>query len=79
LHNLAWFLVKNANFFAEFFGENIFKIITSVPVLYLWCPKMSFIFSVLSMLSAVSTVKLPGSTQPSPLQQQQQSTTTVAR
>jgi hypothetical protein len=47
--------------------------------LYLWCPKMSFIFSVLSMLSAVSTVKLPGSTQPSPLQQQQQSTTTVAR
>jgi hypothetical protein len=28
LHNL----VKNANFFAEFFGENILKIITSVPV-----------------------------------------------
>jgi hypothetical protein len=31
LHNLALFWVKNANFFAEFFGENIFKIITSVP------------------------------------------------
>jgi hypothetical protein len=31
LHNLALFRVKNANFFAEFFGENIFKIITSVP------------------------------------------------
>jgi hypothetical protein len=27
LHNLALFWVKNANFFAEFFGENI----TSVP------------------------------------------------
>jgi hypothetical protein len=25
LHNLALFWVKNANFFAEFFGENIFK------------------------------------------------------
>jgi hypothetical protein len=31
LHNLALFRVKNANFFAEFFGENILKIITSVP------------------------------------------------
>jgi hypothetical protein len=31
LHNLALFWVKNANFFADFFGENIFKIITSVP------------------------------------------------
>jgi hypothetical protein len=31
LHNLALFGVKNANFFAEFFGENILKIITSVP------------------------------------------------
>jgi hypothetical protein len=31
LHILAWFWVKNANFFAEFFGENILKIITSVP------------------------------------------------
>jgi hypothetical protein len=31
LHNLALFCVKNANFFAEFFGENILKIITSVP------------------------------------------------
>jgi hypothetical protein len=31
LHNLALFWVKNANFFAEFFGENISKIITSVP------------------------------------------------
>jgi hypothetical protein len=27
----ALFWVKNANIFAEFFGENIFKIITSVP------------------------------------------------
>jgi hypothetical protein len=26
---------KNANFFAEFFGENIFKIITSVPGNYI--------------------------------------------
>jgi hypothetical protein len=31
LHNLALFWVKNANFFAEFFVENIYKIITSVP------------------------------------------------
>jgi hypothetical protein len=31
LHNLALFRVKNANFFAEIFGENILKIITSVP------------------------------------------------
>jgi hypothetical protein len=31
LHKLALFWVKNANFFAEFFGENILKIITSVP------------------------------------------------
>jgi hypothetical protein len=29
LHNLALFRVKNGNFFAEFFGENILKIITS--------------------------------------------------
>jgi hypothetical protein len=29
--NLALFWVKNANFFAKFFGENILKIITSVP------------------------------------------------
>jgi hypothetical protein len=29
--NLALFWVKNANFFAKFFGENIWKIITSVP------------------------------------------------
>jgi hypothetical protein len=25
LHNLALFWVKNGNFFANFFGENIFK------------------------------------------------------
>jgi hypothetical protein len=31
LNTLALFWVKNVNFFAEFFGENIFKIITSVP------------------------------------------------
>jgi hypothetical protein len=31
LHNLALFWVENANLFAEFFGENILKIITSVP------------------------------------------------
>jgi hypothetical protein len=30
-NSLALFWVKNANFFAEFFGENIFKIVTSVP------------------------------------------------
>jgi hypothetical protein len=29
--NLALFRVKNANFFSKFFGENIYKIITSVP------------------------------------------------
>jgi hypothetical protein len=31
LQSLPLFWVKNANFFAEFFGENILKIITSVP------------------------------------------------
>jgi hypothetical protein len=31
LHDLALFRVKNANFFAIFLGENIIKIITSVP------------------------------------------------
>jgi hypothetical protein len=31
LHNLALLWVKNANCFAEKFGENILKIITSVP------------------------------------------------
>jgi hypothetical protein len=31
LYNLPLFKVKNAKFFAEFFGENILKIITSVP------------------------------------------------
>jgi hypothetical protein len=30
-HILTLFWVKNANFFAEIFGENIFKIITTVP------------------------------------------------
>jgi hypothetical protein len=30
--NFALSRVKYANFFADFFGENIFKIITSVPV-----------------------------------------------
>jgi hypothetical protein len=30
LHNFALFWVEIANFYAEFFGENIFKIITSV-------------------------------------------------
>jgi hypothetical protein len=29
--NLALFAVKNANYFAKVFGENIKKIITSVP------------------------------------------------
>jgi hypothetical protein len=33
LHILALFWVKNTNFFADFFGENILKIITSAP----WC------------------------------------------
>jgi hypothetical protein len=32
--NLALFWVKNANFFAKCFGENILKIITSVPALF---------------------------------------------
>jgi hypothetical protein len=30
-HILDLFWVKNSNYFAKFFGENIFKIITSVP------------------------------------------------
>jgi hypothetical protein len=33
LHNLALFWVKTANFLLNFFGENILKIITSVPAL----------------------------------------------
>jgi hypothetical protein len=31
LRNLALLWAKNANLFAKFFGENIFKITTSVP------------------------------------------------
>jgi hypothetical protein len=31
LHNLALFWVKKRHFFLNFFGENILKIITSVP------------------------------------------------
>jgi hypothetical protein len=31
IQNLALFSVKKRQFFAKFFGENIFKIITSVP------------------------------------------------
>jgi hypothetical protein len=34
LHNLALLWVKNAIFVAIFFGENIFKIITSVPEIF---------------------------------------------
>jgi hypothetical protein len=33
LNKVTLFLVKNANFVANFFGENIFKITTSVPEL----------------------------------------------
>jgi hypothetical protein len=33
LHNLALFRVKDANFVRHFFGENILKIITTVPAL----------------------------------------------
>jgi hypothetical protein len=33
LYNLPLLCVKNANFFAIFFGENIFKTTTSVPEL----------------------------------------------
>jgi hypothetical protein len=32
LQKLAVARAKNANIFAKFFGENIFKIVTSVPV-----------------------------------------------
>jgi hypothetical protein len=32
MQKLALFCDKNDNMFAKFFGENIFKIITSVPV-----------------------------------------------
>jgi hypothetical protein len=34
LHKLAVGWAKNANIFAKFFGENILKIITSVPNLF---------------------------------------------
>jgi choline-glycine betaine transporter len=34
---LALFCVKNANFFAEILGENILKIITSVPEVKISC------------------------------------------
>jgi hypothetical protein len=37
-HNLALSWVKNANFFAQFIGENISKIITSVPGHTVACP-----------------------------------------
>jgi hypothetical protein len=39
LHNLALFRVKHASFFADFFGENIFKIITSVTYTFS-CPSV---------------------------------------
>jgi hypothetical protein len=42
LHNLALFGVKKANFIAEKFGQNIFKIITSVPVLVRFRDKVDF-------------------------------------
>jgi hypothetical protein len=36
LQNLPLFWVKNANFIADFFGENIFKIIRAVPGSDFW-------------------------------------------
>jgi hypothetical protein len=36
LQNLALFCVKNGNICAKFFGENILKIITSVPGFTKW-------------------------------------------
>jgi hypothetical protein len=36
LHILALFWVKKRQFFAEFFGENILKIIISVPGVVEW-------------------------------------------
>jgi hypothetical protein len=42
LHNLALFYVKNADFFRRFFGENIFKIITSVRIRQLPDTKLTF-------------------------------------
>jgi hypothetical protein len=47
LHNLALFWAKNADFFAKFFGENIFKIITSVPGLLRGRMKTHFHFFLL--------------------------------
>jgi hypothetical protein len=45
LHNLALFGVKNDNFFAKFFVENIFKIVTSVPgVIYAFVGSGLFTF-----------------------------------
>jgi hypothetical protein len=43
LKNLALFSVKNANFFADFFGKNISKIITSVLGRALQAPEQSFV------------------------------------
>jgi hypothetical protein len=45
--NWALFWVKNANFFAKFFGENISKIITSVPG--------DFVFHLFSYNSSLKT------------------------
>jgi hypothetical protein len=57
--NFALFWVKNAKFFAKFFGENIFKIITSVPdwaSVYFW--QLLKITEVAQILGVISTVKV---------------------
>jgi hypothetical protein len=46
---LALFRVKTANFFADFFGENILKIITSVPGHAMWF-SLSIVISKLDYL-----------------------------
>jgi hypothetical protein len=66
LQKLALFCVKNANIFAKFFGENILKIITSVPgfgkigiflTTYVYCNPFGWINSI--NLSKKSPLFLP--------------------
>jgi hypothetical protein len=50
-HNLALFWVKKRQFFAEFFGKNIFKIITSVPGVHVLRKKKNFASTELAVSS----------------------------
>jgi hypothetical protein len=48
LDNLALFWVKNANFFANLIGENIYKIKTSAPGCFQFYAPLAIISSILS-------------------------------